>query len=114
MTTNALGRQFLSTLGTRHQVPAHELMSGIGHFLDSVAYDNETQMWDQKLSQSIDRGVADSVAQEGVREPVTVGMERDGSVTMLDGHHRLATALAINPDMRVPVDFDDSYRGRKK
>ena len=58
-----------------------------------------------------------SIEKGGVRKPVSLSLEpslddTEGSgphrLTLFDGHHRAYTAAAINPDMEVPVSFEDN------
>lgn len=67
--------------------------------------------------------LADSIAREGVRNPVTLGMEPNRGMGadkpfVYGGHHRVATAAQINPNMLVPVTNAegrfDSTTGRKQ
>jgi hypothetical protein len=47
----------------------------------------------------------DYIKDKGVLAPVQV--RRDGdSMTLMDGHHRVAVAHHLNPDMEVPVRFE--------
>lgn len=66
-----------------------------------------------------DRGRAgpslhESIAAEGVKEPVTMTYDREDWRTqsgprrlmLNDGHHRAFAAADINPDMEIPVTYD--------
>lgn len=44
----------------------------------------------------------DSIKEHGVAEPIHISAEEGESPTILSGHHRIAAANDINPDMRVP------------
>ena len=48
----------------------------------------------------------DYIKDKGVLAPVSV--RRDGdSMTLMDGHHRVAVAHHLDPDMKVPVYYED-------
>jgi len=91
-------------------------------------------MWDQKLSESQDDPepggalgddpidhvsdtLYDSIQERGVINPVTLGFT-DGvrnklwgksSKVIIGGHHRIAAANDINPDMEVPVRYTSDW-----
>lgn len=44
-----------------------------------------------------------SIAKEGVQSPVHLGTTKRGKKTVIGGHHRIAAANEVNPDMLVPV-----------
>jgi len=49
-------------------------------------------------------GIHESIKESGVQEPVKIS-HRDGYVpTLTDGHHRIASAMDINPKMLIPVE----------
>jgi hypothetical protein len=59
--------------------------------------------------------LANSIKREGVQNPVTLQV-KDLSIfetrpQVFGGHHRIATAAKINPDMLVPVTYADSFSG---
>lgn len=91
---------------------------------DAEGYDSESDMWSAKTDESHVEGssvdhsapnrsgalsLADSVAREGVREPVGIFHEDDGPM-LGDGHHRVATAYAQGPGRYVPVEHHESMR----
>ena len=87
------------------QFPAHVILSGTKSLDDmSGYYDSTEQMWDTKLQESLDSGLADSIQSEGVKEPVGIAYyPSTGESVLEDGHHRLITAVSLDPDMKVPV-----------
>lgn len=52
------------------------------------------------------KGLYESIAAEGVREPVTVSTRLDYKL-LSEGHHRVFAANDINPEMMVPVEIYD-------
>lgn len=69
------------------------------------------QVWDRKLSASKETGLYDDIQDIGVRIPVTITGNPDGSgfnPEVMGGHHRIAAAYDINPDMEIPVNYDDN------
>jgi hypothetical protein len=69
------------------------------------------QLWDRKLQASKDNGLYDDIKDIGVRVPVTITENPDGSEfkpEVKGGHHRIAAAYDINPDMEIPVNYDGS------
>ena len=59
--------------------------------------------------------LAQSIAREGVRNPVTLGTEADAlrgadKPFVFGGHHRIAAAREINPNMLIPVTNSDTFR----
>lgn len=47
----------------------------------------------------------DYIKDKGVLAPVQVE-RRDGFMRLMDGHHRVAVAHHLNPDMEVPVRYE--------
>lgn len=98
---------------------------------DMHAGETEQDTWDRKAEESL-KGfagnsrnkafseshpdtLANSIKREGVQNPVTL-QTKDLSVfnmpsQVYGGHHRIATAAKINPDMLVPVTYADSFSG---
>ena len=48
----------------------------------------------------------ESIKAHGVRKQVTVRTDEQGNRMLMDGHHRVASAHHIDPDMDVPVRFE--------
>jgi ParB-like chromosome segregation protein Spo0J len=77
--------------------------------------ETDDEVWDRKTRQAGERGdIKSSIAEHGVMEPVHLagpghnyifgGPVAEGTIT--DGHHRIASAYAANPDAEVPVKWD--------
>lgn len=76
-------------------------------------------LWKQKLSESKGGGafgrvpLYDSIKEKGVQRHVTLQTNPDGSLTMGQGHHRVAAAADIakktGRQMYVPVIYDDEW-----
>lgn len=54
-----------------------------------------------------------SIKREGVLKPVnlTFANDDDEVPTIDDGHHRVAAAYDINPNMYIPVDYSSGWSG---
>jgi hypothetical protein len=63
----------------------------------------EKQVMDQKLEESKTTGLYDSIKEKGVKNPVYLGRSNTKSI-MSDGHHRVAAAYDIDPNMLIPVE----------
>lgn len=61
----------------------------------------------QKLRQSKKNGLYDSIKESGVKDPVTILTDPTGTTTVQDGHHRIASAMSINPNMNIPVKREE-------
>lgn len=108
MSHNALGRQFLRSGDNEHLVPAHELLKHTEAWDRYSQGESETGIWHRKLQESIDSGLAGDVADHGVKEPLDYDIEADGKLSLMDGHHRLISAVAADPDMKVPMRIDEN------
>jgi hypothetical protein len=82
--------------------------------------EDDDQFWDRKLSESAHKYPSDRVLwkieeDKRVNVPVDVGFDdfsdgfpESGSYLRIrDGHHRIASANEINPDMEVPINYVD-------
>jgi tetrahydromethanopterin S-methyltransferase subunit H len=58
----------------------------------------------RKVRQSKRKGLHESIEKEGVKTPVEIGQGYGPGVKVLDGHHRIASAMAIDPKMMIPVE----------
>lgn len=61
-----------------------------------------------KRAQPGEKTLHQSIKEKGVMTPVGVGLRKKGTNVeefINDGHHRVAAANDINPDMYVPVDY---------
>lgn len=64
-------------------------------------------MWQVKLEESNDfDDLYGSIAQEGVHTPVVVQHYGKSKTRLAEGHHRVAAAYNINPNMEVPVEHE--------
>lgn len=51
-------------------------------------------------------GLYDSIKAEGVKEPVDIGNTLyTGKQQLINGHHRVAAAMGIDPNMLIPVRY---------
>lgn len=103
-------------------IPAKDLITATPNEGD-FEWDNrgdletEDQLWGRKLKESQNRhwnvarghktlwegqGLHESIASEGVREPVRI-MHVGNDVSVLQGHHRIAAAHDVDPEMLIPV-----------
>lgn len=91
--------------------PAHELIHNTIPG-DSNPGDNIPKLWNAKRSANIigkmlkekNAVYPESVAKEGVREPVRVYHPNATDTILQDGHHRAVAAYDHNPQTLVPVD----------
>lgn len=58
----------------------------------------------RKVRESKRSGLHQSIGVFGVQKPVEIGQGYGPGVKVLDGHHRVASAMAIDPKMMVPVE----------
>jgi ParB-like chromosome segregation protein Spo0J len=90
-------------------MPAHALMdySSVEN-LRRLPMSAPTGLHDIKLKESQDSGLLESIRDRGVEEPVQVMVHKHHETSedlheLLNGHHRVASANHINPNMEVPV-----------
>jgi hypothetical protein len=58
----------------------------------------------RKVRQAKRKGLYDSIKEHGVQKPVQIGPAYGPGIKVIDGHHRIASAMAIDPKMLVPVE----------
>ena len=58
----------------------------------------------RKVRESKRSGLHNSIGYSGVQKPVEIGQGYGPGVKVLDGHHRIASAMAIDPKMMIPVE----------
>ena len=78
---------------------------GIDH--EDMGIDVDSHVMDRKLSASKAKGLHSNIKSMGVLYPVSLGQGNYGEYKrgmVADGHHRIASAFNINPDMLVPVE----------
>lgn len=65
------------------------------------------EAWDRKRDEADYSGLTDSIETEGIRKPVRLygGTTWRELGTITDGHHRVAAANDLNPNMEVPVSW---------
>ena len=68
--------------------------------------EKKLHMWQVKLDESHDDNLYDSIASEGVHTPVPIQHYGKNKTRLAGGHHRVAAAYDINPDMEVPVEHE--------
>ncbi|CAB5222345.1 hypothetical protein UFOVP361_145 [uncultured Caudovirales phage] len=97
-------------------IPAHELMGFVpgdddSEFEYSQAYGLLAEKRRHNTQALKGESLIKSVAREGVKQPVQIVEKYDGHPDskvgiILDGHHRVAAAYDIDPNMEVPVKND--------
>ena len=70
-------------------------------------------MWQTKLDESSDDDLYDSIASEGVHTLVPIQHYGKNKTRLAGGHHRVAAAYDINPDMEVPVEHETRTHFRR-
>jgi len=70
-------------------------------------------MWQVKLDESSDDNLYDSIAFEGVHTPILIQHYGKNKTRLAEGHHRVASAYDINPDMEVPVEHETRTHFRR-
>ena len=85
-----------------------------GTHIDGGGYipEEDDQFWDRKLDESYTYGynhIRDAIKESGqVKVPVKLTIEDTNLGTMQrirQGHHRIASANEVNPDMEVPIRY---------
>jgi hypothetical protein len=69
-------------------------------------------LYHEKLGESMDAHLHESIKYKGVQEPVNIeffSRQHDDTV-ISDGHHRIAAAHSINPDMIIPIEYGDDSK----
>ena len=94
--------------------PIHRLLSEAVPGDHDPAYEAEESLWGNKLDESLEKGLDESISQNGVRTPLDVVLHPDGSMLLADGHHRAITAAALDPDMEVPVEVMKNDREKNR
>jgi hypothetical protein len=83
----------------------------------TVPEETMEDLWKTKLAESKGRrqptSLYNSIKEHGVQRHVTLQMEHDGSLTMGQGHHRVAAAADIakktGRQIYIPVIYDDDW-----
>lgn len=76
------------------------------------------ELFNEKLGEALDFGdegeepLYDSIKEHGVQEPINLDFvsKEDNTPVISDGHHRIAAAYAVNPDMFIPIEYADDVR----
>ena len=92
---------------------AHELMNV--NAADTPRWDplsKHQPMHDRKMQESKETPLYNSIAEQGVQKPITLDTmsfneddPSDYEEVIRDGHHRVAAANDINPNMYIPVTY---------
>lgn len=87
------------------------------HFGDLFPGESRGELMSRKLSEAKEpsdagtrsAGVYDAIRSQGVRTPLGMNLSdySDGAANVNDGHHRLASAVDIDPGTEVPVTWSD-------
>lgn len=75
------------TLGATEEAPVR--------WLQSIAIPEEATRAAKELSEAEYTALKESIRTEGVKRPIRLSVWEDGSVEIIDGHHRLAAAEAL-------------------
>lgn len=78
--------------------------------------ETDDELWSRKKAFAGVRGLEKDIKKNGIQVPISLGYEYGSQMkpTIWGGHHRLAVARDINPDMEVPVwtGIDDAIHAK--
>lgn len=78
----------------------------------NYGYETDDEGWDRKADEARMSGLTDRIASEGVRNPVLLSDKPDETTShVMNGHHRIAAAEEIDPNMEVPVAYGNYWPG---
>jgi hypothetical protein len=91
-------------------LPARELMKYPSEESEQgLSLSEDTELHEDKLGESMNSmdglWLLSDVKKHGVTDPITIKISPSGKQTIDDGHHRIASANHVNPDMEVPVRY---------
>ena len=86
------------------RVLANEVSSGETPNHEPIA---KSDLYDQKLYENKKEGLHQSIAQEGIRNPVIIALQKNVKPYIIDGHHRTVAANELDPNYEVPVQYFD-------
>lgn len=69
---------------------------------DSDWYGELSWMWTEQSQMMLD--LVRSIVTDGIREPIDIAISTSDELRLMDGHHRIAVALALSLET-VPVNF---------
>lgn len=93
------------------RVLANEVSSGETPNYEPIA---KSDLYDQKLYENKKEGLHQSIAQEGIKKPVILALEKKKKPYLVDGHHRTVAANEIDPDYEVPVRYYDMDKENRR
>lgn len=80
--------------------------------------ETDDELWQRKKSYASVKGLDKDIRKNGIKVPISLGYEygSQGKPQIWGGHHRLAVAHDINPDMEVPVwtGMDDAMDAKMR
>lgn len=74
---------------------------------DAPSGPERAQLFSRKLAEARASGLHHSVAEEGVRQPIDLA---HGEGVVLEGHHRLVSAMDTAPDRLIPVLHHETFK----
>lgn len=90
----------------------HSYVDGYGDFggapKGSDAFDTDPNTAEYKEANAERSGLADSINAAGVKKPLAISHEF-GSRELSDGHHRMITQEAANPNRLMPIEHFDGW-----
>ena len=93
-------------LRSMHLADAHVwlLNRGLSSASESNVRRSRKNVMQRKRQEAKKSGLYDSIKAEGVKEPVEVGRRTySNQQELINGHHRVAAAMSIDPKMIIPV-----------
>ena len=105
------GQQFLSVrhIFENYQPSDHDRLN---------PQETDDELWSRKKAFAGVRGLEKDIKKNGIQVPISLGYEYGSQMkpTIWGGHHRLAVARDINPDMEVPVwtGIDDAMDAQSR
>lgn len=92
-------------------IPAHEISKML--LLDAHRGESNEEVFARKLASAkadkweASKGMYESIKKSGVHTPVEI-IHTDRGPMLGEGHHRVASALDVNPNMLIPVEHADA------
>lgn len=100
MSAHDIVNNYAPNPGDRYDTTTDYTSSSGGTYHSYEREETDDELWERKRDEAWDSGLAQSIIDEGVKEPVNLNMVRG---TVGNGHHRVAVMHEEAPHELIPV-----------
>jgi hypothetical protein len=77
--------------------------------LENAKQNSAFSSWREPNKKKGEKTIYESIKERGIVSPVSLGLAADEGEYINDGHHRVTVANELNPEMYIPIRYQETF-----